>query len=192
MRHVLALFAALACAATPAGQHHPAPPPEPRYTRTTAAYTPPDVPLTSAAGTPTRLGTVLGGDGPIFLQFIFTSCTTVCPVMSASFAGLQSRLGSDDARVRFISISIDPAYDTAERLRIYAKRFDADGRWQFFTGKAEDIAAVQKAFASYPGNNKMLHVPVTFFRSGAGRPWVRMEGMPNAEQLLGEYRRGVE
>ena len=63
--------------------------------------------------------------------------------MSASFTGVQSGLGTDDARLRFVSISIDPAYDTPERLRTYAKRFRADAHWQFFTGKADDIAAVK-------------------------------------------------
>lgn len=188
----LALFAAFACAANVGAQHHHVQTLEPRYTRTIANYSPPDVPLRNADGTPTRLHAVLGGEDPIFLQFIFTSCTTVCPLMSASFAGVQARLESGDARLRFVSISIDPAYDTPERLRAYAKRFDADARWQFFTGSADDIAAVQKAFAAYPGNNKMRHVPVTFFRSRPDRPWVRMEGLPDAAQLLGESRRPIE
>jgi protein SCO1/2 len=178
--------------ASAAAQHDHAPAPEPRYTRTIAAYSPPDVPLTSADGTTTRLGAILGEDGPLFLQFIFTSCTAVCPVMSNSFAAAQSRLESDDARPRFVSISIDPAYDTPARLREYARRFHASGHWQFFTGKSDDIAAVQKAFAIYPGNNKMRHVPATFFRAAHSRPWVRMEGLPNAEQLLAEYRRSRE
>lgn len=189
----IGLLALLACAAAAEEQHHHgAPAPQPRYTRTEAAYAPPDVPLVSAGGAPTRLATILAADGPLFLQFMFTSCTTVCPVMSASFAGIQSRLGSGDARLRFVSISIDPAYDTAERLRDYAKRFKAGPQWQFFTGQAEDIAAVQKAFAAYPGNNKMQHVPVTFFRAETGARWVRLEGLPNAEQLLDEYRRAVK
>ena len=185
---MLVAFAHVATAA----EHHHTPAPEPRYTRTTAAYAPPDVPLTSAEGTSTRLGAILGAGGPLFLQFIFTSCTTVCPVMSTSFAGMQSRLGPNDARPRFVSISIDPAYDTPERLRHYAKRFDAGAGWQFFTGRAEDIAAVQKAFDAYPGNNKMRHVPVTFFRAAPGKRWVRLEGLPNAAQLLGESRRTAE
>lgn len=190
---LLALLAALGCAAAAKGQHHHgAPAPQPRYARTEAAYAPPDVPLVDAGGASTRLTTVLAADGPLFLQFMFTSCTTVCPVMSTSFAGAQSRLGPNEARLRFVSISIDPAYDTPERLRGYAKRFNAGAQWQFFTGRAEDIAAVQKAFASYPGNNKMQHVPVTFFRAEAGARWVRLEGLPNAEQLLDEYRRAVK
>ncbi|HEV7425757.1 MAG TPA: SCO family protein [Thermoanaerobaculia bacterium] len=184
----VAFVAAFLCGATAAAQHHDAPAPEPRYTRTTAVYSPPDVPLRSGGGTPTHLAAVLGAGGSMFLQFIFTSCPAVCPVMSASFAGVQSRLGSGDARLRFVSISIDPAYDTPDRLRDYAKRFHAGAQWQFFTGNAEDIAAVQKAFATYPGNNKMRHVPVTFFRAGPGLPWVRLEGLLNAGQLLGEYR----
>ena len=158
-----------------------------RFTRTTAVYAPPDVTLTDASGAEVRLASALGHEGPILLQFIFTTCPTICPVMSATFAAAQTKLGPKSEKVRMVSISIDPEYDTPERLREYARRFKAGPRWLFLTGEAEDIRSVRKAFDAYPGDNKMRHEPLTFLRLSAGKAWVRLDGLTSAAQLVGEY-----
>ena len=168
------------------GQHGPAPP---RYTRAFATYAPPDVTLTDAGGARVRLASVLGGEGPVMLQFIFTTCPTVCPVMSATFAAAQTRLGPEAGKVRLVSISIDPEHDTPERLREYARRFKAGPRWLFLTGELNDVVSVRKAFDAYPGDNKMRHEPLTFIRRSPGEPWVRLDGLTGAAQLVGEYER---
>jgi protein SCO1 len=122
-----------------------------RYTRIVAHYEAPDVMLVSVDGT--RIAaSALKHDGPIMLQFIFTTCPTICPVMSSTFSTAQSKLGADLAKVRMISISIDPEHDTPERMRQYARKFKAGPQWLFFTGKTEDIASVQKAFDAYRGS----------------------------------------
>jgi len=71
-------------------------------------------------------------------NFVFTRCPSVCPLLTAKFAALQKQLGS--LPVRFISISVDPEYDTPQVLAAYAARFEADAnRWQFLTGPLADI-----------------------------------------------------
>jgi protein SCO1/2 len=95
--------------------------------------------------------------------------------MSSTFSAAQSKLGADLARVRMISISIDPEHDTPERLRQYARKFKAGPQWLFLTGKTEDIASVQKAFEAYRGN-KMRHEPLTFLRAESSESWVRLDG----------------
>jgi protein SCO1/2 len=124
----------------------------------------------------------------VLLQFIFTTCPTVCPVMSGTFSAAQEKLGADLARVRMISISIDPEQDTPERLREYARRFKAGRQWLFLTGNLDDIVAVQKSFDAYRGN-KMRHEPLTFLRAAHGKTWVRLDGLMSAAQLVAEYRR---
>ena len=171
--------------------HHPhmtsAAPPPVRYTRTIATYEPPDVTLVGMDDARISLRSALNHDGPIMLQFIFTTCTTVCPVMSAIFSGSQSKLGEELERVKMISISIDPEHDTPERLRSYAKTFKARPQWHFLTGSEEDIVAVQKAFEIYRGD-KMRHEPVTFLRAANGRSWLRLEGLMSAAELVDEYK----
>jgi protein SCO1/2 len=190
----LALCFMLAPASNARGQHaqhegHGATPPEPRYTRAVATYAPPDVTLTDADGEKVKLASVLSGEGPVMLQFIFTTCPAVCPVMSATFSAVQNRLGPEAEKVRLVSVSIDPEHDTPERLREYARRFKAGPRWLFLTGGAEEVVSVRKAFDAYPGYNKMRHQPLTFIRVSPDGPWLRLDGLTSAAQLVGEYKR---
>ncbi len=68
-------------------------------------------------------------------DFIFTRCETICPRMTATMATLASEL-SDAPRVRFVSFTVDPAYDTPAVLADYAARYGADPeRWLFLTGE---------------------------------------------------------
>jgi protein SCO1/2 len=177
------------------GQHvHEQQEPPPRaqtresFTRTVASYDVPDVTLVDMNGSRVRLASVLEYDGPVLLQFIFTTCPTICPVMSGTFSATQSKLGADAARARMISISIDPEQDTPERLREYARKFKAGRQWLFLTGDLDGIVAVQKSFDAYRGN-KMRHEPLTFLRAAPGKPWVRLDGLMSAAQLVAEYRR---
>jgi protein SCO1/2 len=166
---------------------HSAPEVRVNYARTVERYAPPDVPLLNMDGKKTSLSSALSHDGPIMLQFIFTTCPTICPVMSSTFSAAQAKLGEDRGKVRMISISIDPEHDTPERLRDYARKFRAGQQWLFLTGSAEDVAAVQKAFDSYRGS-KMRHEPLTFLRVSSTEPWVRLDGLMSATQLVAEYR----
>lgn len=169
--------------------HHRQPQPAPeRFTRTVAYYTPPDVKLLDMNGERVALASALGREGAVMLQFIFTTCPTVCPVMSATFSAAQDRIGTERAKVRMISISIDPEQDTPPRLREYARKFKAGPQWLFLTGDADDIVAVRKSFDAY-GGNKMRHEPLTFLRAAPGKPWVRLDGLMSAAQLLTEYKR---
>ncbi|MGD8843139.1 MAG: SCO family protein, partial [Gammaproteobacteria bacterium] len=79
-------------------------------------YSTPSVTLLDQNGQPVPLRELLDGDRPVMLNFIFTSCTAICPTMSATFAGVQTRLGDDAEKVRMVSISIDPEYDTPAAL----------------------------------------------------------------------------
>ena len=124
---------------------------------------------------------------PVFLTFIYTSCTTVCPVISKIFSDLQGALGPDLNRVKLVSVSIDPEYDTPGRLSDYANRFGAKPQWQSYTGTLAASVAVQKAFNTYRGD-KMNHTPVAFVRAAPGKPWVRYDGFVSPQALVQEYR----
>ena len=157
------------------------------YARTLADYPLPEVTLVRMDGSRIALEEALDHDGPLLLQFIFTTCPGVCPILSASFLGLQKRLGKDLSKVRMISISIDPEHDTPRRIQEYAARFRAGSQWRFFTGRREDVVAVQKAFDAYRGN-KMRHEPTTFLRGARSDRWLRLDGFPTAAQLADEVR----
>lgn len=158
------------------------------YTRSVASYNIPDLKLVDMNRAEVSLHKGLGGNDPIILNFIFTSCTAVCPVMSATFYHVQNQLGPDRNKVRMISISIDPENDTPEKLREYASKYHAGPQWKMLTGSTENNIAVQRAFGVYRGN-KMNHTPATFIRAGGeDKPWVRLDGFASAPDIIKEYR----
>lgn len=202
IRRVTLLLAALLLGLAPFAQrakaedashhhhHHHAMPAEPDgYVRTLAAYTVPDVELVDADGAGVPLRTALAeADKPVILNFIFTTCGAICPVMSATFSQVQAALGPAREAVRMVSISIDPEQDTPAALKAYADRYGAGPQWRMLTGSLDDSVAVQRAFGVYRGD-KMNHLPATFLRARPGQPWVRLDGFASAADILTEVRR---
>lgn len=71
-------------------------------------------------------------------NFIFTRCGGPCPRMTNRMKSLQDQLADTD--VYSVSFSVDPAYDTPARLKIYADKFKVDHHtWFFLTGEKEQI-----------------------------------------------------
>jgi protein SCO1/2 len=150
----------------------------------------PDVTLLDRHGTAMPLSMALNYRGPILLQFIFTSCPTICPAMSGTLAAVQKKLGSDLNRVRMISISIDPEHDSPARLDEYARKMKAREQWLFLTGALADIRVVETAFGAYRGD-KMRHEAVTYLRPAPNLPWVRIEGLITSDELVAQCRRSL-
>ncbi len=146
-----------------------------------------DIPLIDRDNRKTSLLEAIDTDGPVFVNFIFTSCTTICPVMSAGFAQFHDQLGAQRSGVRLVSISIDPEVDTTAALRVYAARYHASRSWQFLTGTTAGVAAAQRAFGAYRGD-KTNHAPATYFRRGRTAPWQVVSGLSSAETLLALVR----
>jgi protein SCO1/2 len=172
-------------------QHHAAPAGGASdYKRSVREYAIPDVSLTNADARPVRLRDLLETREPVMLNFIFTTCGAICPVMSQVFSEVPGKLGTSTAKLRMVSISIDPENDTPTELKSYGKRFNATDRWQFLTGRVEDVTLVQRAFDNYRGD-KMNHEPLTLLRAGPDKPWVRIDGFASSTALAREYRKVV-
>ena len=161
-----------------------------RATRTTADYKVPLVKLVRDDGVTVSLPAELDDGRPVVLDFIYTTCTTICPVMSQTFTQLQSKLGDERDRVHMVSISIDPEQDTPARLAEYARRFHAGPQWRHYTGTVEASVTVQRAFDAYRGD-KMDHTPLTFLRAAPGQRWVRIDGFASSDELARELHQLV-
>ena len=153
--------------------------------RSEMAYQVPAVRLVRDDGQSVALQDELAGDRPVVLAFIYTSCTTVCPLTSQTLAQLQSRLGPSRDQVRIVSISIDPEQDTPARLADYAKTFHAGPEWRHYTGTLTASQSAQRAFDVYRGN-KMNHSPAILVRNSADANWVRFDGFATVDQLMAE------
>lgn len=161
-----------------------------RYTREVVGYRIPDVKLLDMDGGAVAVASVLDAEGPIVVQFIFTTCPTICGPLSGGLSALQEATDAPLASLRLVSISIDPEHDRPELIRRYAKAFGAGPRWRFYTGDRDAIVAVQKAFDAYQVN-KMGHQPLTFLRPRPAAPWVRLTGILGAADLKEECRRMI-
>lgn len=154
----------------------------PSFSVVTADYSVPDVRLVDQGGRAVALRDFLSSDKPLIVNFIYTSCTTLCPVMTATMLQMQRELDGSPSKPVFISISIDPDFDTAATLDDYARRFGAD--WTFLTGQRSDVLDVLQAFAAWRGN-KSNHAAITLFRPAGARHWTRVEGLASARELAG-------
>lgn len=159
----------------------------PGTVHTMVEYAIPTVQLVRDDGKTVSLAREVDDGRPVILTFIYTSCTTICPMISQTLEQLQGELGADRDKIHIMSISIDPEADTPERLRTYAARFGAGPEWQHYTGTVDASVAAQRAFNAYRGD-KMNHTPVTFVRAAPGQPWLRIDGFATPTELLAAYR----
>jgi protein SCO1 len=157
----------------------------PQTIRSVRDYRLPAVSLVREDGKSVALADALNDRRPVVLTFIYTTCTTVCPLTSQTLSELQHKLGASRDSVHLVSISIDPEEDTPAKLREYAQRYGAGPEWQHYTGTLAASQTVQRAFDVYRGN-KMDHAPVILVRAAPGASWVRIDGFATADQLLAE------
>lgn len=155
------------------------------YAATTEDYSIPDVELIDQMGESVSLRSLLEVEHPVALNFIFTTCTTICPVMTATFAQMRHELGDAGNELRLVSISIDPEYDRPDKLKAYSEQFRAGEGWDFLTGDSADIVRVLKSFDSYAGS-KMNHQPITLLKSPDNASWTRIEGLASGRDLANE------
>lgn len=73
-------------------------------------------------------------------DFIFTSCTDICPPMTANMARLQELVKKKGIKkVHFVSFSVDPTVDSPQALKAFAKKFNVDqSNWSFLTGYSQN------------------------------------------------------
>ena len=168
-----------------------APPPSSHAFRSIAQYAIPDVRLVRDDGRAVSLPEEMNDGRPVVLNFIYTTCSTICPLMSQTLAQFDHELGADRERVHLMSISIDPEQDTVARLHAYAHKFHAGPEWQHYTGTAQASLAAQRAFNVWRGD-KMGHSSVTLVRAAPGTPWLRIEGFVTPGELLQQYHHLLE
>ncbi|MFQ5479373.1 MAG: SCO family protein [Candidatus Binatia bacterium] len=155
--------------------------------RSLVSYEVPDLTLMNRSGEKVGLRNLLATDKPVMLNFIFATCNTICPVLSAGFASFQDELGAEASMVQLVSITIDPEHDTTMVLKDYSERFGAGPGWHFLTGTRDDINKAMKAFDAY-ATNKMNHRPLTFIHAPGTEQWLRIDGLMSSAEYMKEYR----
>jgi protein SCO1/2 len=148
-------------------------------------YQVPNIDLVDETGRPTNLQDLFSSEKPVVVNFIFTTCTTICPVITATTLQLQKQLVDDAVQPAYVSISIDPDYDSSSVLQQYANAYGAD--WTFLTGSPSDVHTALQAFDAYNGN-KVNHFALTLMRTANSKHWTRVEGLTSAQELADIWR----
>ncbi|HHZ83826.1 MAG TPA: SCO family protein [Nitrospirales bacterium] len=146
----------------------------------------PNVTLTTQDGRSVRVHDLLDNQLSI-INFIYTSCTNVCPLTTANFLQLEQLAGDRDFQM--ISISIDPKRDTPARLRKFMQAQGAmSPRWTFLTGSPRVIAPLLGGFGFY---NVAVddHSPGVVIWDGKKQQWTRLVSLPPPHVLFEELRK---
>jgi protein SCO1 len=148
-----------------------------------------DLELVDADGRPRRFMSEVVEDRIVALSFIYTSCTTICPVMSAIFAAVQEEIGDRlGPEIRLVSISIDPATDIPHRLKRYAEQFGAGPGWTFLTGERSRVDQVLTGLGAYAPNFED-HPSMVLVGDARRNVWRRFYGFASPEAIVVELER---
>jgi protein SCO1 len=143
----------------------------------------PDVPVVDQDGKAVRFYSDLVKDRVVAVNFVFTTCTTICPPMGANFAKLQKLLGDRAGReVHLISVSVDPTTDTPERMKAWAQKFGAGPGWTLVTGDRDEITRLLKSLGVYTANISD-HSPLVLLGNDARHQWTRAYGLAAPAKL---------
>lgn len=144
----------------------------------------PDIPVVNQDGQKLRFYSDLVKGKVVAINFIYTTCTTVCPVQGATFARMQDLMGERTGVQAFlIAISVDPVTDTPERLKAWGAKFHAQPGWTSVTGKKADIDKLLRALGAYsPG--KEDHPPMLLIGNDARGSWTRAYGLAPPARLV--------
>ena len=156
------------------------------YKRTIQSYEVPDVTLINQDGAKVQLKDLLLSGKPILVDFVYTTCTTICPILSANFTNFQKELAAKAGTFQLVSISIDPENDNPKAMKAYLQRYYAKPGWDFLTGSRADIDRVLVALDAKT-QNKMDHEPLILIKSPSVGNWLRIYGLIGTTELTKEY-----
>jgi protein SCO1/2 len=143
-----------------------------------------DTVLLDQDGRRLRLASDALGDKVVVVSFVFTHCTDTCPMVSHTFAQVQEKLGAlMEQRVRLISLTVDPARDTPQRLKAYSSQFGAGPGWLWLTGNQPAVTTALQAFGLRVANPENHPVQVLVGDPRSGR-WTRLYDIDNPQQLV--------
>ena len=147
----------------------------------------PDTPLVDHTGRGVRFRSDLVEGHVVAINFIFTTCTTICPVQGALFADLQREMAPLDQQpgppIRYLSISIDPAVDTPERLVAWASRFGDAPDWTLLTGDKSEVDHLLKGLGVFSAL-KEDHAPILLLGNATTDTWRRASAFAPPDQLM--------
>ncbi|HET9711154.1 MAG TPA: SCO family protein, partial [Pyrinomonadaceae bacterium] len=143
-----------------------------------------DVVLVNQNGEKMRFYSDLLQGKVVIINSFFATCTGSCLPLNRNLEKLQAGLGTHMGKdVHIISISVDPAVDTPEQLKAYAKKVNAGPGWYFLTGPKETVDFVLKKIGHYV-DNKQAHLDQFIIANERTGLWKKAFGLAKSDELM--------
>ena len=149
----------------------------------------PNLPLITHEGKRVFFYDDLVKDKVVTLNFFFSHCDEVCPLVTANLVKVQKLLGDQVGRdIHMYSFTLKPEEDTVEALRNYRKSYGAGPGWTFLTAKPEDMEKLRRAIGfTYPDpaidKDKTQHIGNVRFGNEPLMYWSACPGMAHAKYM---------
>jgi protein SCO1/2 len=164
--------------------HHPEQKPAAQEKPSTVQVKYDDTALVTQDGKKLKLKSEVFADRIVVLDFAYTTCTTVCPVLSAVLAKVQDQLGDKSGKeVQLVTITVDPARDTPARLKQYAAKYGAKTGWLWLTGPTGTVNEVLKGFNAYAPNFED-HPAMILVGDPVSGSWTRFYGFSDPKDIM--------
>ena len=149
-----------------------------------AAFKLTDTPLLDQDGRKLMFKSDALGERIAVIGFVYTTCTTVCPVVSAVMAQVQDKLGARMGRdVALVTLTVDPVRDTPKRMKEYGAKMGSGTGWTWLTGPKPQVDEVLKVFGAYTPNFTE-HPALILVGDAKSGKWLRFYGFPTPDQLM--------
>lgn len=143
-----------------------------------------DLELITQDGETVRFVSDVIGDHIVVMDFVYTTCTTVCPVLSAVLGQVQGKLGDRQGKeVVLVSVTVDPIRDNPQRLKAYAAKHKAGEGWVWLTGPKTAVDDVLDGLGAYAPDFEN-HPAMVLVGDGRTGEWSRFFGFPSADRLM--------
>jgi protein SCO1/2 len=143
----------------------------------------PDVELINQDGQQVRFASDVIKDRVAVIDTVFTTCTTICPVMGSNYARLaktlKDRLGRN---VIMVSVSVDPLNDTPSQLKAWSAKFYTGPGWILLTGSKPQIDLLLKSLGLFTPERQDHQSTVLIGSKATG--WMRASALASADKWL--------
>jgi protein SCO1 len=144
----------------------------------------PDIKVVDQNGKPRHFYSDLVRDKVVVMNFVYTTCTTICPPLGATFGKLQKNLGERMGKdVFLISVSVDPATDTPERLRAWGAQFKAKPGWTLVTGEKTELDRLLRVLGADTASPEN-HSAMVLIVNDKASLWKRVYGLGSTAALM--------
>jgi protein SCO1 len=124
------------------------------------------------------------------ISFIYTGCSTICPLVGATIAAVAEDLQKDNSNVAIVSISIDPDWDTPAQLLAWRNLYGDIPEWTLLTGRRPEIDKLLRSLGAYSANLED-HSDILLVGPHSDGQWTRMSSLASPAEVAGTVRAAI-